>query len=150
MAYSIIDHQVAYNGFPQTGSSGIVPVVSNAKIASTTSLGVVRVGSGLSISTTGLLSITNNSNSFINVTLVGINYTASATDYYVGATVKDITITLPAGLVGKVYVIKNQTAGNITVTGTGGQTLDSELIKTVGTKSSIICVFDDTQWNIIQ
>ena len=128
--------------------SGILPVKLDVDIATTTSLGVVQVGSGLSITPTGLLSATGGS-SFINVTLTNIDYTATADDYYIGATAKNIEIILPLGVTGKVYVIKNQANGNITVKGTGGETLDASLFKTLGTESTIIVVFDGTRWNII-
>jgi hypothetical protein len=133
-----------------TAPSGIVPVTLNADIASTTSLGVVQVGSGLSITSAGVLSATGGSSDIINVTLTDANYTASDTDYYIGATTKNTTITFPAGILGKVYIVKNQTSpsGNITVTGTG-QTLDSSVSKTLGSDSSLIAVFDGTRWNLI-
>lgn len=128
---------------------GIVPVELEAKISTTTGLGVVQVGSGLSITPEGVLSATNSGTDIINVTLTGVDYTALLTDYYIGATKKDIEITLPLGVVGKVYVIKNQVAGNIKVEGTAGQKLDTSSSKTLGSESAIICVFDGTRWNII-
>lgn len=132
-----------------TAPSGIVPVTLDANIATTASLGVVQVGSGLSITSAGVLSATGGSSN-INVKLIGVNYTASASDYYIGATTKNTTITFPSGILGKVYIVKNQTSpsGNITVTGTG-QTLDSSVSKTLGSDSSLIAVFDGTRWNLI-
>jgi hypothetical protein len=129
--------------------AGVLPVKLDVDIATTTSLGVVQVGSGLSITPLGVLSATGSGSSFINVTLTNVDYTATADDYYIGATAKDIEIILPLGITGKVYVIKNQANGNITVKGTGGETLDASLFKTLGTESTIIVVFDGTRWNII-
>jgi hypothetical protein len=80
---------------------------------------------------------------------IGLDYTATASDYYIGATKKDIDITLPLGIVGKVYIIKNQVSGNIEVKGTSGQKIDTASDKTLGTEASIIVVFDGTRWNII-
>ena len=128
---------------------GIVPVEIEAAISSTTGLGVVQVGSGLSITPAGVLSATNSGSDIINVILTAVNYTALLTDYYIGATKKDIEITLPLGVLGKVYVIKNQASGNIKVEGTAGQKLDTSSSKTLGSESAIICVFDGTRWNII-
>lgn len=128
--------------------AGIVPVTLDVDIATTTGLGVVRIGSGLSITPSGLLSATGGSN-LLNVKLTSINYTATATDYYIGATNKDIEITLPWGEIGKVYIIKNQVSGNIKVKGSGGQTLDTSSSKILGSESSIIVVFDGTRWNVI-
>jgi hypothetical protein len=129
--------------------AGIIPVTLDADIATTTGLGVVQVGSGLSITPSGILSATGGSSSFINVTLTNVDYTATATDYYIGATKKDIDITLPLGIVGKVYVIKNQVSGNIEVKGTAGQKIDTSSTKTLGSDDSIIVVFDGARWNTI-
>jgi len=130
-----------------TQPAGIVPVTIDADIATTTTLGVVQVGSGLSITPGGILSATSGGN-LISVKLTAVNYTALATDYYIGATKKDITITLPLGVVGKVYIVKNQAEGSIKVKGTG-QNLDNSGDKNLGSESSIIVVFDGTRWNIV-
>lgn len=132
-----------------TAPGGIIPVTLDVDIATTTSIGVVQVGSGLSITPSGVLSATGGSSSFINVTLTATDYTAIASDYYIGATKKDIDITLPLGIVGKVYVIKNQVSGNIDVKCTGGQKIDTSSSKTLGTDDSIIVVFDGARWNTI-
>jgi hypothetical protein len=129
--------------------AGIIPVTLDSDIASTTSLGVVQVGSGLSITPSGILSATGSSSSFINVTLTSTNYTATANDYYIGATKKDIDITLPLGITGRVYIIKNQVSGNIKVKASASQKIDTASDKTLGTEASIIVVFDGTRWNII-
>jgi hypothetical protein len=130
-----------------TTPPGIVPVTIECEEATTTSLGVIQVGSGLAITPTGILSVVGG-NSLISVKLTATNYIALITDYYIGATKKDITITLPLGVVGKVYVVKNQVEGNIKVKGTS-QNLDNSGDKTLGTEASIIVVFDGTRWNII-
>lgn len=130
-----------------TQPPGIVPVTLDCEEATTTSLGVVQVGSGLSITPAGILSVIGSS-SLINVKLTSVNYIALPSDYYIGATKKDITITLPPGIVGKVYIVKNQVTGNIKVKGTG-QDLDTAGDKTLGSEASLIVVFDGTRWNII-
>ncbi|NBP16185.1 hypothetical protein EBU95_17665 [bacterium] len=127
---------------------GIVPVTLHADLASTTSPGVVQVGTGLSITPAGVLSTTGGGSSLLNVKLVDTNYTATLNDYYIGATKKSITITFPKGIVGKVYVVKNQANGNITVKGTG-ENLDQSGDKTLGTESSLIAIFDGTRWNLV-
>jgi hypothetical protein len=131
------------------GDAGILPLTLDVDIATDSSLGVVQVGSGLAITPLGVLSATNSGTDIITVTLTAVDYTALLTDYYIGATKKDIEITLPLGVVGKVYVIKNQAGGNIKVEGTAGQKLDTASSKTLGSESAIICVFDGTRWNII-
>ena len=135
----------------QTGSlpAGVVTVKVDSDIATETSLGIIQVGAGLSITSAGVLSATGGGSSLINVKLTSTNYTATASDYYIGATTGGITITLPAGIVGKVYVVKNQaSSGNITVKGTG-QNLDQSGDKTLGGNASLIAVFDGTRWNLI-
>jgi|LauGreDrversion4_2_1035121.scaffolds.fasta_scaffold05552_4 hypothetical protein len=129
--------------------AGIVAVTLDADLATTTSPGVVQVGSGLSITPSGILSATGGGSDLLNVKLTSIDYTATATDYYIGATKKDIEITLPLGVTGKVYIVKNQVSGNIKVKASGSQKIDTASDKTLGTESSIIVVFDGTRWNII-
>ena len=126
---------------------GVQQTTLDVDIATTSDVGVVQVGSGLSITPTGILSVTNSG--FINVTITSINYIVNAADYYIGAIKKDIKITLPLGIVGKVYIIKNQINGNIEVNTSSGQQIDNALDKTLGSGSSIIVVFDGTRWNVI-
>jgi hypothetical protein len=158
MAYSRQPQVVLANGsaLKQTPSStatqppGIVPVELEAKIATTSSLGVIEVGSGLSITPAGVLSATGGSSSnFIAVTLTGVNYAITANDSYVGATNNNITITLPLGLLGRVYYVKNQSPGNIKVQGTGLQTIDGSAFQTLGSNSGFMVVFDGSRWNIL-
>jgi len=132
---------------PGQTQTGVFDYSLESDIATTTDLGIVQIGSGLSITPLGVLSAIGGS-SLINVKLTAVNYTALATDYYIGATKKDITITLPLGIVGKVYIVKNQVSGNIKVKGTG-QDLDSSGDKTLGSEASLFVVFDGTRWNII-
>lgn len=86
---------------------------------------------------------------FINVTLTSINYIVAISDYYVGVIKKDITITLPLGIVGKVYIIKNQSDGNIKINTSHKQHIDNVMNKTVSSNLSVIVVFDGTRWNVI-
>jgi hypothetical protein len=127
--------------------TGVQQTTLDVDIATTSSVGVVQVGSGLSITPAGVLSVANSG--FINVTITSINYTINASDYYIGAIKKDIDITLPLGITGKVYVIKNQINGNIEVKATGGQKINTSSSKTLGSEDAIIVVFDGTRWNII-
>jgi hypothetical protein len=131
--------------------AGIVAVTLDADVATTTSLGVVQVGSGLAITPGGILSATGGSEScMIHVYLTSKNYTATNDDCYIGATDKDIEITLPLGIKGKVYIVKNQDGGNIKVKASSGQKIDTSSFKTLGSESSITVVFDGTRWNVIE
>lgn len=137
--------------------AGIVPVTLDAEIATTNSLGVVQVGSGLSITLAGVLSATGGGGDdcSVKVKLTSTDYTAAVNDCYIGANnSKDdddnkITITLPIGVSGKLYYIKNQGTGSIKVQGTGGQTIDGSSSKTLGTNGSFILVFAGNRWNIL-
>jgi len=134
---------------PTESSAGVFDFALDADIATTTSLGVVQVGSGLNITPLGVLSATGGGSSLINIKLTSTDYTATASDYYIGATKKDIDIILPLGVTGKVYVIKNQISGNIKVKASGGQKIDTASDKTLGTEDSVVVVFDGTRWNVI-
>jgi hypothetical protein len=104
----------------------------------------------LSITPAGILSATGGSGSnFVNVTLTGVSYLITANDSYIGATNNNITITLPLGLLGRVYYIKNQSAGNIKVEGSGGETIDGVAFQTLGSNSGFMVVFDGARWNIL-
>lgn len=117
------------------------------KIATDKKLGVVQIGSGLSITSNGILSAVGAIG--YQVTLTSVNYTADGDDYYIGATKKSITITLPIGVLGKAYIVKNQDDGNIAVNCSGGQKIDNSSSKTLGSEASIFVIFDGTRWNII-
>jgi hypothetical protein len=134
---------------PVETTAGVLDFKLDADIATTDCLGVVQIGDGLSITPTGILSATNSGSDFINVKLTAADYTATATDYYIGAIKKDIDITLPLGVVGKIYIIKNQVPGNIKVKTSGGQKIDTSSDKTLGTDVSVIVVFDGSRWNVI-
>ena len=133
---------------PSPATQAIIPVVLDADIAKTTQLGVVQIGSGLSITPQGVLSATSSSSLFA-VKIVTANYTASANDYYIGAIKKDITITLPTGVTGKVYVVKNEENGEITVTGTSSQKIDGSISEKLSTNKSLMVIFNGTEWQSI-
>ena len=135
-------------GIPAETTAGVLDFALDVDIATTTSLGVVQVGSGLSITPVGVLSATGGSN-FVNVKLTAVSYTITTDDSYVGATNNNITMTLPTGILGRVYYIKNQSGGNIKVEGTGGQTIDGSIFQTLGSNSGFMVVFDGSRWNIL-
>jgi hypothetical protein len=81
-------------------------------------------------------------------------YTALPTDYFLCVlTVGPVTITLPTGILGTVYIVKD-CAGNaqlapITIQGTSGQLIDGSTTATINTNyGSVTFVFDGTEWNI--
>lgn len=138
---------IALKQNPTVVSAGSVLQVLDSNISSTTELGVVQVGTGLSITPQGVLSATGSG--LVNVKIANSNYTALATDYYIGANTNGITITLPLGVVGKIYVVKNQVNGNVTLTTTAGQQIDNSTNKTLGSGRCFIVLFNGTRWSII-
>jgi hypothetical protein len=143
--------------------SGILPLTFDAMIANTTTLGVVQIGANINVDANGVISVANTSITGsccnVDVKLVTSNYTAKANDCYIGVkgskgdddddSPTSIVITLPLGVTGKQYIIKNQKSGNIKVQGSGGQTLDSSTFKTLGNEASLIAIFDGTRWNLV-
>jgi hypothetical protein len=80
-------------------------------------------------------------------------YTALSTDYFLCVlTNAPVTITLPTGILGTVYIIKDcfgDAANNpITIQGTGGELVDGST-GTINTNfGSITVIFDGTGWSI--
>jgi len=92
---------------------------------------------------------TASSSPIIQTTGTAVAYLATATDDYIGVTANPTIVTLPTGITGKSYIIKNETTGNTTVTGTGGQLLDASLTKTLGANASITVVFRAGAWRLV-
>jgi hypothetical protein len=110
----------------------------------------IVAGTNISINTsTGAVTINAAAEGILQTVGTGTAYTALATDEYIGVTANPTTITLPTGVTGKTYIVKNESTGNTTVTGTGGQLLDTTASKTLGSKASISVVFRAGAWRII-
>ena len=151
---------IALKQIPALIPAGSVLQVLDSNISSTTELGVVQVGSGLQITPQGVLSVTSSDHDccFMKVHLTSKNYTATDDDCYIGVIGQDkdddskensITITLPKGITGKVYTVKNQDNGNVKVQRSASQKIDTSNSETLGTNKSISIVFDGTRWNVI-
>lgn len=82
-------------------------------------------------------------------------YTALATDYFicVDTATAPVTITLPTGILGTVYIVKDcsgDAATNpITIQGTGGQLVDGSIATINSPYGSISFVFNGTEWSIV-
>lgn len=88
--------------------------------------------------------------SLMNVTKVSYDYTPTETDTYIGCTAKNIVITLPPGVVGKLYIVKNQSVdGNVKVVGSNGEMLDDTPSKTLGTNGMLLALFVNPRWSLI-
>ena len=127
---------------------GSLQQILSAEVSTTTNLGVVQVGSGLSITPEGVLSATSTTGS-VSVTITDTNYLADDTDFYIGAVKKDLVIKLPLGTLGKIYIVKSNAVANVKVEASGTQKIDSATFKTLGSEGSLTVVFDGTRWNTI-
>jgi hypothetical protein len=98
----------------------------------------------------GIVTVSASSEGILKTFAVNGNYTALATDEYIGVTVNPTLVTLPTGITGKTYTIKNEsTSGSTTVKGTGGEKLDGSTTKSLSSYASLSVVFRGGVWNII-
>jgi len=87
--------------------------------------------------------------------VVTATYTALATDYFLCVLTNGlVTITLPAGTLGRVYMVKDcfgaAATNPITIQGTGGQLVDGAAAATINTNyGSLQFVFNGTGWSIV-
>lgn len=108
----------------------------------------INVGSGTQI-------ISGNP-SPVTVTLVTTpTYNALGTDYFlcVDTTTTPVTITLPTGILGTVYMVKDCSGdaniNNITIQGTGGQLVDGSGSATINSPyGNLQFIFNGTEWSI--
>lgn len=127
-----------------TSGPAAVFTVNNAGVTS------IVAGTNISINTsTGAVTINAAAEGILQTVGTGTAYAVLATDEYIGVTTNPTTVTLPTGVVGKTYIIKNETTGNTTVTGTGGQLLDTTTTKVLSARASISVVFRAGAWRII-
>lgn len=128
-------------------------------VNATTSLSVAGIpvvykllaGDNISLSAaSGIVTISATGEGIVKTTGTALAYTALATDEYIGVTVNPTVVTLPAGITGKMYTIKNEaTSGNTTVKGTGLEKLDGSSSKNLSSYASLSVVFRNGIWNII-
>lgn len=90
----------------------------------------------------------------INVIGVTSNYTAATTDEYIGvSSVAAVTITLPTGVSGRVYTIKDeygQGSGKITIQPQTGELIDGKPNYVISIPyQSVSCVFRAGKWWMI-
>jgi hypothetical protein len=102
--------------------------------------------------------IINNSGNPSPVTVTQVTtpeYTVTAEDYFlcVDTTTNPVAITLPTGILGTVYIVKDcagdADTNNITVTGTGGELVDGA-VATINTPyGSLSFIFNGSEWSIV-
>lgn len=115
----------------------------------------LTAGSGITLTgNTGHITISSYGADLINVYGTTTSYTASVTDEYIGVySAAAVTITLPAGINGRVYTIKDeygQGSGKITIQPASGQLIDGKVNYIISVPNqSVSVVFRATGWWII-
>lgn len=138
---------------------GISSVVSTGTATSfvVTNTGVLSLtaGTGISITTsTGNIIINSFGADLINVYGTSTNYTASLTDEYIGvSSAAAVTITLPTGIDGRVFTIKDeygQGSGKITIQPQSGILIDKKTNYIISIPNqSVSIVYRANGWWII-
>jgi hypothetical protein len=115
--------------------------------------GVLKVtaGTGITVSgNTGNVTISATGATVINTRGTATSSNITASDDYVGATASGITLTLPAGITGQSYILKNEAgSGLVTVAATSPDTIDGAATKNMSANASISVVFRAGAWRII-
>lgn len=112
-------------------------------------------GAGISLSgSVGNITVSATGADLIAVRGVTANYTATLSDEYIGVdSVAPVTITLPAGVDGRVYYIKDehgQGSGKITIQPQAGEKIDNSLSYVISVPyQSVSVVFRAGQWRMI-
>jgi hypothetical protein len=115
----------------------------------------VSAGAGISVSnSTGSITISSSGADLISTIGVTGSYTATANDEYIGVySASNLTITLPIGITGRVYIIKDeygQNAGKITIQPSGSEKIDNRSNYVISVPNQAVSiVFRGGQWRII-
>ena len=163
----------ASTGLASTGHSGNITVTNTGVVAiaagnainvsaSTgnvvvTNTGVTQLtaGTGIALSgSTGNIVVATTGTSYINVIGITSNYTATLTDEYIGVySAAGLTVTLPSGVAGRVYIIKDeygQGSGKIVIQPQTGEKIDNANTYTISVPyQAVQIVFRAGQWRII-
>jgi hypothetical protein len=155
------------------GGSDVVTSVNPVAGAGISITDLVSIGNtvGFAVSNTGVLSVVAGngitlSGSTGNITIssfgadlietIGVtgSYTATNDDEYIGVfSASAVTITLPVGITGRVYIIKDeygQGAGKITIKPNGTELIDNKVDYIISVPNqSVSIVFRGGQWRII-
>lgn len=156
-----IDGKEAVTSVTPSSGDGIqlTDVVStgNATSFKVSNTGVLSLtaGDGITLSgSTGNITITSSGADLISTIGVTGNYTATVNDEYIGVfSAAAVTISLPAGITGRVYTIKDeygQGSGKITIKPFGTEKIDNALSYIISVPNqSVSIVFRGGQWRII-
>jgi len=108
---------------------------------------IINVGSGN-------ITIGGNPSPVTVTNVTTATYTALATDYFLCVDVAaPVTITLPTGILGTVYIVKDcdgdAVTNPITIQGTGGELVDGATATINTPYGSISLIFNGTEWSIV-
>lgn len=145
---------------PNSGAGIALSNVNTQGYATTfkvTNTGVISLiaGSGISLSgSTGNITVSSYGADLINVYGTTTSYTATLSDEYIGVnSVSAVTITLPAGISGRVYTIKDehgQGSGKITIQPQSGEKIDNATNYVISVPyQSVSVVFRAGSWWIM-
>lgn len=142
-ATSKLDYGVVRVGNNIVVSDGIVSVAN------------IAAGPGITVSyQPELITVSATGADFINVYGTTTNYTATIDDEYIGVySASAVTITLPNGIAGRVYTIKDeygQGSGKITISPQLGEQIDGKATYVIGVPyQAVSLVFRAGSWRII-
>lgn len=111
-------------------------------------------GTGITLSGgVGNITVSATGADFLNTVGVTSNYTATAADEYIGVdSTSLVTVTLPVGVNGRQYVIKEERGsgtGKVNVQGSNNEKIDNSPFKQLTANASLTVVFRAGQWRII-
>jgi hypothetical protein len=144
---------------PSAGNGiSLTSVTSDGPSASFTvnNTGVLSLiaGTGITLSgATGDITVSATGADFLNTVGVTSNYTATDTDEYIGVdSTSLVTVTLPVGVDGRQYIIKEERGsgtGKVNVQGSNSEKIDGSPFKQLTAYASITVVFRAGQWRVI-
>jgi hypothetical protein len=160
---SVSFNQVSIGGSAVNPVAGLgVSITNLVSIGNTVGFAVsntgvlsVSAGAGISVSnSTGSITISSSGADLISTIGVTGSYTATANDEYIGVySASNLTITLPIGITGRVYIIKDeygQNAGKITIQPSGSEKIDNRSNYVISVPNQAVSiVFRGGQWRII-
>jgi hypothetical protein len=156
-----IDGEVAVTSVTPSSGDGIqltdVITTGNETSFTISNTGVLSLtaGDGITLSgSTGNITVSSSGADLISTIGVTGSYTATADDEYIGVfSASAVTITLPVGVTGRVYIIKDeygQKSGKITIKPSGTEQIDNKADYIISVPNqSVSVVFRGGQWRII-
>lgn len=114
----------------------------------------LTAGQGITLSgSTGNITVSTTGADFLNTVGVTTNYTATATDEYIGVdSASLVTITLPVGVNGRQFIIKEERGsgtGKVNVQGSNSEKIDGSPFKQLTANASLTVVFRAGTWRIV-